>query len=96
MSKFNHQFEKIGDILVHEEIISNEQLEVALSEQKLSNEKLGHILIKQGVITENDLVKAYSLQLGHKHILEEEMMKAPVDVVQLISEDFATENNVIA
>ncbi|MBC8213508.1 MAG: Flp pilus assembly complex ATPase component TadA [Candidatus Marinimicrobia bacterium] len=96
MSNFNHQFEKIGDILVHEEIISNEQLENALSEQKVSNEKLGHILIKQGVISENDLVKAYSLQLGHKHILEEEMMTAPIEVVQLVPEDFAVENNVIA
>ncbi len=34
--------------------------------------------------------------MGHGHILEEDMMKAPEDVVALIPEDFAVENNVLA
>jgi len=96
MSNFNPQFEKIGDILVYEGVINDDALAKALQEQKGSKEKLGHVLVKQGVITEDDLVKAYSLQLGHKPILEEDLMKAPSDVVSLLPEDFATENNVIA
>ena len=52
MENFNPQFQKIGDILVYEKVITTEQLEKALSEQKSTSEKLGHILISQGSITE--------------------------------------------
>ena len=38
MSNFNPQFAKIGDILVYNKSISQEQLDKALSEQKNSNE----------------------------------------------------------
>ena len=80
---------KLGDILVAENIISQQQLEIALAEQKSSKGRLGNVLIKQGAISEDDLVKAFSLQLGHSHINEEDMMKAPEEVVSLIPEDFA-------
>ena len=65
---FNPQFQKVGDILVYQNIITNDELEKALNEQKQSNEKLGQILINQGVITEYQLVEPYSQQMGHKHI----------------------------
>jgi len=91
-----YQFMKLGDILVAEEIISQSQLETALSEQKSTKGKLGKVLVKQGTISEDELVEAFSLQLGHGHVLEEDMMKAPEDVIALIPEDFAVENNVLA
>ena len=96
MDNFNPQFQKIGDILVYQKVISNEQLEKALSEQKNSNEKLGHILISHGIIKEDDLVKAYSMQCGHRAITEEEILNVDQSIVSLIPEDFAKENNVIA
>ena len=58
---FNPQFQKVGDILVYHNIITEDQLQKALSEQKETNEKLGQILINQGIINESDLVKALSL-----------------------------------
>ncbi len=92
----NYQFMKLGDILVKENIISQSDLDRALIEQKDTREKLGHVLIKQGSIGEDDLVKAFSLQLGQEHILEEDMFLANQEVVQLIPEDFAAQNNVLA
>jgi len=92
----NYQFMKLGDILVKEGIITQADLDRALIEQKDTREKLGHVLIKQGSIGEDDLVKGFSLQLGHEHILEEDMFLASQEVVQLIPEDFAAENNVLA
>ena len=62
--EFNPQFQKIGDILVHEGKISDSQLNSALAEQKVSKEKLGTVLLDQGLITEDDLIKVYSMQLG--------------------------------
>ena len=92
----NYQFMKLGDILVKEDIISQADLDKALIEQKDTREKLGHVLIKQGSVGEDDLVKAFSLQLGHEHILEEDMFLANEEIVQLIPEDFAVQNNVLA
>ena len=53
---FNPQFQKVGDILVYHNVITEDQLQKALSEQKETNEKLGQILINQDIITEADLV----------------------------------------
>ena len=68
MDNFNPQFQKIGDILVHQKIISADQLNNALTEQKSTKDKLGNILITQGSITEDELVNAYSMQCGHRSI----------------------------
>ena len=96
MENFNPQFQKIGDILVYQKIISQEQLEKALSEQKNTSDKLGNILITQGSISENELVNAYSMQCGHRSISQDEMLKVDHDIVSLLPEDFAKENNVLA
>ena len=42
---FNPQFAKLGDILVHENIISQDTLMQALDNQKITKKKLGDILI---------------------------------------------------
>ena len=96
MSNFNPSFSKIGDILVHLNIISKEQLEKALSEQQNNNDKLGNILISQGIIKEEDLVNAFSMQQGYRSITEEEMLKVDQSIVSILPEDFAKENNVLA
>ena len=92
---YNPQFAKLGEILVNENIISKSDLESALSEQKAKGDKLGNILIGNGKITEDQLVKPFSLQLGYKSINEDELLKAPEEIVKLIPEDFSRENNVI-
>ena len=96
MSNFNPQFQRIGDILVYNKAITQENLDKALSEQKNSNEKLGHLLLKLGFVSENDLINAYSQQMGHRAIDIEEILKANLDVTSLLSEDFAKEKRIIA
>ena len=96
MENFNPQFQKIGDILVHQKIITSQQLENALTEQKSTKDKLGNILITQGTITEEELVNAYSMQCGHRSITKDEMLKVDQSIVSLLPEDFAKENNVLA
>jgi type IV pilus assembly protein PilB len=96
MSNFNPQFQRIGDILVHNESISQEDLNKALSEQKNSNEKLGPVLLKLGFVNENDLINAYSQQMGHRAIEIEEILRSDLDVTALLSEDFAKEKKIIA
>ena len=94
--EFNPQFQKIGDILVHEGKISESQLNAALAEQKVRKEKLGIVILDQGIITEDDLVKVYSMQLGYDLASDEELFSADPSVVESIPEDFARQNMIMA
>lgn len=58
----------IGDILLENSIITQEQLNNALEIQKDTNKKVGAILLEQGFISEKDLVHATSKQLGIEYI----------------------------
>ena len=96
MENFNPQFQKIGDILIHDGCIDESQLSDALEEQKIKKGKIGHILLKKGYITEANLATAFSLQLGFDMISGEDLLNSDEDVVSLISEEFSKENLVIA
>ena len=96
MTNFNHQFEKIGDILIHDGCIDESQLSEALEKQKIKKGKIGHILLEKGYITEANLATAFSLQLGFDIISGEDLLNSDEDVVSLISEEFSKENLVIA
>ena len=89
---FNPQFQKLGDILIHEGILDEAKLGQALERQKTTKEKLGKLLIRMGMINEADLVKVYALQLGHPAVFEEDLMKVDSAIVNIIPEDFAYEN----
>ena len=81
MENFNPQFSKIGDILVYEKKLKPNELEEALKIHYNTTEKIGHILVNKGYINESDLVEAYALQLGHKHVNEDEIIKTNEDIV---------------
>lgn len=54
---------RLGDLLVHEHIISNEQLMQALNSQKTNGRKLGDTLIELGHISERQLLEFFAQQL---------------------------------
>ncbi|GAA5137808.1 GspE/PulE family protein [Thalassotalea piscium] len=54
---------RLGDLLVHEHIITNEQLMQALNSQKTSGRKLGDTLIELGFIGEKQLLEFLAQQL---------------------------------
>ena len=60
---------KLGDVLVAEEIITQSQLEAALSEQKSTKGKLGKVLVKQGVISEDDLEDVYGNPIASAQLI---------------------------
>jgi MSHA biogenesis protein MshE len=55
---------RLGDLLVAQKIISAEQLESALADQKKSGRKLGRILIENNYISEDRLLEFLSRQLN--------------------------------
>ena len=60
--------ERIGDRLVSSGVISNDQLEFALKEQKRTGERLGTILRQLNLITEEDLAKVLAESAGIEHL----------------------------
>jgi type IV pilus assembly protein PilB len=59
---------RLGDLLVEAGLISNEQLDKALSVQKKTGERLGKALINLGYITEESMIEVLEFQLGVPHI----------------------------
>lgn len=59
---------RLGDLLVEEEIISEDELMQALSAQKESGRKLGSVLIDSGIITEEQLLRFLAQQLELRFI----------------------------
>lgn len=53
---------KLGEILISEEVITKDQLEIALEEQNKTGEMLGEILISMSAATEMDIAKAQASQ----------------------------------
>ena len=59
---------RIGDLLIENKLISEQQLEVALAEQKKTRRKLGKTLVDLGYIEETALLELISEQLGIAYI----------------------------
>lgn len=55
---------RLGEMLIDEGLISEEQLTQALSNLKKSGLKLGEYLVKNGILSENEIVDAISTQLN--------------------------------
>ncbi|MHB8256656.1 MAG: GspE/PulE family protein [Acidiferrobacterales bacterium] len=86
---------RIGDLLIEHKIISQEQLNAALAEQKKSGRKLGRVLIENGYLTEDQLLDFLARQLNIPYIDLKRYHLKP-EVVHLIPETHARRFRVLA
>lgn len=93
---FNPQFARLGEVLVHDNFVTEDQLREALIKQSNFGLKLGDTLIKLGHLTEKSLLQALHKQLGYEIVQDTQLMDLDVRVVAMIPEPFANENRVIA
>lgn len=93
---FNPQFARLGEVLVHEAYVTEDQVKEALVKQGNFGLKLGETLIKLGHLTERELLTGLNLQLGYDVVNEHELMDLDLAIVSLIPEPYALENRVIA
>lgn len=84
---------RLGDLLVDAGLITAEQLEVALKE-KAPNEKIGDALLRQGFISEQQLIEVLEFQLGVPHV---NISQYPIEqeTVQIVPKDLAVRNQVM-
>lgn len=85
---------RIGDILVAQQIISQDQLGVALAEQKKTGFKLGRQLVALGFVEENTLLNFLSKQLDYPFI-ELSHFRFDRELVQTLPETIARRYRVI-
>ncbi|MCC6714422.1 MAG: Flp pilus assembly complex ATPase component TadA [Gammaproteobacteria bacterium] len=79
---------RLGELLVQKGIISQDQIRIALTEQKKQKEHLGKILVRLGFATEAVVLDVLGGALGQQSI---DLAKVVVDseAVRLIPKDFA-------
>jgi MSHA biogenesis protein MshE len=76
---------RLGDLLVQQNVITEEQLTLALAEQKKSGRKLGRVLVESGYATEQGISKALARQLGAEFIDLKEFQPQQ-DLIKLLPE----------
>jgi type IV pilus assembly protein PilB len=85
----------LGEMLVKSEVITEEQLQIALNRQRSgSTERLGEILIKLGFVTEEDLKQALCIQLNVPFI-EPDAIKIDPAIGKAISEGYAVAHRLV-
>ncbi|MBN1595352.1 Flp pilus assembly complex ATPase component TadA [candidate division FCPU426 bacterium] len=86
---------RIGEMLLDEDIISQEQLKECLQEQKVTGEKVGEILVRKGYVTLEVLNAFLGTQMGVPYISLSEMQNIQPALLKLIPEQLMRTQNVI-
>lgn len=86
--------DRLGELLLRENLITPEQLEKAISEQKKNGGRLGYNLTKLGYLTEKDLTLFLSKQYGIPTI-DLKQQEVDSEVVKLIPEDVARKYQIL-
>ena len=59
---------RLGEILVQQKLLSEEQLNQALADQKRTGRKLGRVFVENGFVTEEQISGALARQLNIPYI----------------------------
>ena len=78
---------RLGDVLVQEGVITQDQLDGALDEQKRIGGLLGEVMVTLGLVTEEKLVDVLCEQLDIEYLDLRKVDSIPADIIELIPED---------
>jgi len=86
---------KLGECLIQAGLITEDDLQSALTEHKRTGERLGAVLVRLNLATERQIAKALAYQLGFPYL---NLAENPPDpgVVALISKDIALKRSCVA
>ncbi|MBI4365097.1 MAG: Flp pilus assembly complex ATPase component TadA [Candidatus Latescibacteria bacterium] len=88
MSEANTSRKKLGEYLLEAGLINEQQLKEALRRQRQTHEPLGHVLARQGMVTEADICRVLHQQLGLP-IVDLQSIAIDDQVIALVREDLA-------
>ncbi|MEE8061643.1 MAG: type II secretion system protein GspE, partial [Gemmatimonadales bacterium] len=86
--------DRLGDILIQEGLLTEDQCKQALAEQKSSGHRLGYVLVSKGLVEENAITKVLARQYRMPAV---DLSKFRVDerIIKLIPADLAIKHNVL-
>lgn len=85
---------RLGDLLVKQKLLSEQDLQTALQKQKGSGRKIGEVLVDEGYIEEEMIVRALQLQLG-LNVVQLTGIHIPKEILSLVSVDLLKKYEVI-
>ena len=86
--------DRIGEQLVHEQLISRDQLQKALDDARANGTRIGFSLVKLGFLAESDLVRALARQ--HRvPAVDLERVRLDPRILKLIPGEFAVKHQVL-
>lgn len=85
---------KLGEILLHEQLVTKEQVEECLAEQSAGGELLGEILVRKGYCSEKDIAETIATQFSFPY-LEPDQYYISSDVFRLLPMEFIEKHSVI-
>ncbi len=91
-------YQKLGEILIKQNLLTQEQLDTAIALQKQEGGRIGEILIKLGMIKEQDIIAALGKQLYLPYATRGSGLLIPQQdqgLQDLVPKDFAQKNLVL-
>ncbi|HKN82791.1 MAG TPA: hypothetical protein VJW17_05135, partial [Pyrinomonadaceae bacterium] len=80
--------QRLGDLLVREKILTTDQLDQALRKQRETGGRLGSVLVKMGVLTDEEVTNFLSRQYGVPAI-NLQFFEIDANVIRLIPQETA-------
>ena len=84
----------IGQLLVDERIITSEQLNLALEEQKKTRKRIGEVIADMGFASERDILRTLAQRLSVEYV-DSPLFVVELDSVRLITESLARQYNIL-
>ena len=91
---FMKEKKRIGDMLLSENLILQEDIEEALTRQKQTRQKLGAALVEMGKVTEEDIARVLKKQLGYD-LIELNKLRVPAEILKLITDSTVLKKYVV-
>ena len=85
---------KLGEVLLHEQLVTKEQIEEALAEQAETGELLGEVLVRKGYVSEKNIAETIATQYSFPY-LEPNQYYISSDAARLIPLDLVDKHSVI-
>lgn len=89
------QRKRIEDLLFETGVMTHDQLEWGINEQKRTGKKIEEVLVQKGIITEEDILGALEIQLGIPYV-NLEQYDIDYNIASIIPENLARRYTVIA
>ncbi len=85
---------RIGDLLIERGLITDNELSFALDMQKQTHDKLGEVLVKNNIVSEEDMAKTLAYQLEVDYV-DLNRINIPQELASIVMRNTARKNHLV-